>query len=51
MNADQIHNPTPIRILLADDHMVMRQGLSALLRRQDELTIVAEANRCRCAWQ
>jgi DNA-binding NarL/FixJ family response regulator len=43
MNADQIHTP-PIRILLADDHTVMRQGLSALLRRQEELTIVAEAN-------
>jgi len=27
MNADQNHNPTSIRILLADDHTVMRQGL------------------------
>ena len=44
MNADQIHTPTSIRILLADDHAVMRQGLSALLGRQPELTIVAEAN-------
>jgi len=44
MNADQIHTPTSIRILLADDHAVMRQGLSALLGRQEELTIVAEAN-------
>ncbi len=44
MNADQIHNPSSIRILLADDHLVMRQGLSLLLGRQAELTIVAEAN-------
>ena len=44
MNANQIHNPTSIRILLADDHTVMRQGLSALLGRQENLTIVAEAN-------
>jgi len=44
MNADQIHTLTSIRILLADDHAVMRQGLSALLGRQEELTIVAEAN-------
>jgi two-component system NarL family response regulator len=44
MNADQIHNPTSIRILLADDHIIMRQGLSALLGRQEELTIVGEAN-------
>jgi len=44
MNADQIHNPTSIRILLADDHLVMRQGLSLLLGRQEELTIIAEAN-------
>jgi two-component system NarL family response regulator len=44
MNAYQIHNSTSIRILLADDHTVMRQGLSALLGRQANLTIVAEAN-------
>ena len=44
MNADQNHNPSSIRILLADDHTVMRQGLSALLERQEGLTIVGEAN-------
>ena len=47
MNADQIHNPSSIRILLADDHLVMRQGLSLLLGRQEGLTIVAEANNGR----
>jgi two-component system NarL family response regulator len=44
MNADQIHTPTSIRILLADDHTLMRQGLSALLGRQEGLTIIGEAN-------
>ena len=33
----------PIRILLADDHTVMRRGLRALLERQSGFTVVAEA--------
>jgi two-component system, NarL family, response regulator NreC len=33
----------PIRILLADDHTVMRRGLRALLERQAELEVVGEA--------
>jgi DNA-binding NarL/FixJ family response regulator len=44
MNADQIYSPPSIRILLADDHTVMRQGLSLLLGRQEGLTIVGEAS-------
>ena len=32
-----------IRILLADDHTVMRSGLRALLERQLDLKVVAEA--------
>ncbi|HJZ48853.1 MAG TPA: response regulator transcription factor, partial [Roseiflexaceae bacterium] len=44
MNADQNHKPVSIRILLADDHTIMRQGLRALLERQEGLTIVGEAN-------
>jgi len=34
----------PIRILLADDHTVMRRGLRALLERQAEFEVVAEAS-------
>jgi DNA-binding NarL/FixJ family response regulator len=34
----------PIRILLADDHTVIRRGLRALLERQDGFTVVAEAS-------
>lgn len=33
----------PIRILLADDHVVMRSGLRVLLERQPGLQVVAEA--------
>ena len=33
----------PIRILLADDHPVVRDGLRALLEREPDMTIVAEA--------
>ena len=34
----------PIRILLADDHVLLRQGTAALLRREPDLEIVGEAN-------
>jgi two-component system, NarL family, response regulator NreC len=33
----------PIRILLADDHTVVRDGLRALLERQPDMAVVAEA--------
>src|SRR5580700_10491676 len=33
----------PIRILLADDHTLMRRGLRLLLESQPEFTVVAEA--------
>jgi DNA-binding NarL/FixJ family response regulator len=33
-----------IRILLADDHAVVRDGLRALLDRQNDLTVIAEAS-------
>jgi two-component system, NarL family, response regulator LiaR len=35
--------PDQIRILLADDHTVVRSGLSAVLSMQDDFKIVAEA--------
>jgi two-component system, NarL family, response regulator NreC len=34
----------PIRILLADDHTVVRDGLRALLEKQPDMTVVAEAS-------
>jgi DNA-binding NarL/FixJ family response regulator len=33
----------PIRILLADDHMIMRQGLRQILEHEADFVIVAEA--------
>src|SRR5215469_7058993 len=38
-----------IRVLLADDHTVMRSGLRALLERQDNLEIVGEVENGRDA--
>jgi len=34
---------TKIRVMLADDHVVVRQGLSALLESQSDIEIVGEA--------
>jgi DNA-binding NarL/FixJ family response regulator len=39
----------PIRILLADDHNVMRRGLRLLLESQPDFTVVAEASDGRQA--
>ncbi len=39
-----IHRKCPIRILLAEDHTIVRQGLCALLENQDDLEVVGEAN-------
>jgi DNA-binding NarL/FixJ family response regulator len=37
----------PIRILLADDHAVVRQGFRAILAQQPDMTIVGEAGNGR----
>ncbi|MFH2129455.1 MAG: response regulator transcription factor [bacterium] len=34
---------TKIRVLLADDHTIVRKGLSALLAEEEDITVVAEA--------
>ena len=34
----------PIRVLIVDDHEVVREGLRALLRRRSEMTLVGEAD-------
>lgn len=38
-----------IRVLLADDHAMIREGLRALLERQDDIEVVAEADNGRAA--
>lgn len=40
-----------IRVLLADDHTVVRQGLRALLGAEEDIEIVAEAENGRQAVQ
>ena len=35
--------PVPTRIVLVDDHSIMRQGLRAVLEREDDLRVVGEA--------
>jgi two-component system NarL family response regulator len=42
-----MNNTTPLRILIADDHPVVREGLMALISRSPDMTIVAEANNGR----
>jgi DNA-binding NarL/FixJ family response regulator len=37
-------NPAPTRILIADDHSVVRAGLRAVLRHQRDMTVVGEAS-------
>lgn len=40
-----------LRILLADDHAVLRDGLKTLINAQPDMEVVGEANNGRTAWQ
>jgi DNA-binding NarL/FixJ family response regulator len=42
---------TKLRILLADDHAVVREGLKALVNSQADMEVVGEANTGQAAWQ
>lgn len=41
----------PLRILLADDHAVVRDGLKMLIDEQPDMEVVDEAGSGRTAWQ
>ncbi len=36
-----------IKVVIADDHMIVRDGLLSLLERQPDVEVVAEANNGR----
>lgn len=38
-----LDSSNPIRVLVADDHAIMRQGLVALLEQEPDLSVVAQA--------
>jgi two-component system response regulator NreC len=39
----------PVRILIADDHTIVRQGLARLLNDQQDLQVVGQADNGRAA--
>ncbi|RME57929.1 MAG: DNA-binding response regulator [Caldilineae bacterium] len=43
--------PSPIRILLADDHAIFRRGVRSLLAEFDDMQVVAEADSSPAALQ
>jgi DNA-binding NarL/FixJ family response regulator/anti-sigma regulatory factor (Ser/Thr protein kinase) len=48
-SAGQGNNGKKIRVLLADDHMIVRQGLAQLLRAEADMEVVGEAADGRAA--
>lgn len=44
MQAGEAPLTTPIRVLLADDHTILRAGLRMMLNAQPDITVVGEAN-------
>src|SRR6202453_285384 len=40
-------NPKPIRIVLVDDHPLLRQGIAALVADQPDMKLIAEASNGR----
>jgi NarL family two-component system response regulator LiaR len=40
-------NPTPIRVMIVDDHDMVRRGLTAFLRLESDLELVGEARHGR----
>jgi len=46
-----VTEPVPIRILVVDDHPVVRQGVAVLVGSQSDMTVIAEASNGREAIQ
>jgi two-component system, NarL family, response regulator len=43
-NSQTVSAPKPIRVLVADDHLVLRLGLITLVQRQPDMEVVAQAS-------
>ncbi len=44
MNTDSTSQPAPIRVLLVDDHVVVRQGLKMVLSLEEDFEVAGEAS-------
>jgi len=42
-----VEEKNALRVLIADDHLVVREGLAALINRSPDMTVVAEASNGR----
>lgn len=42
---------SPIRVLIADDHVVMREGMSVLLEAESDIDVVGQAGDGQEAWE
>jgi two-component system, NarL family, invasion response regulator UvrY len=42
---------TPIKVILVDDHAIVRAGFRLLLSTEKDMRVVAETDRCETAWQ
>jgi two-component system NarL family response regulator len=51
---NKVNVPDKVRLMIVDDHAVVREGLVAIINRQDDMTVVGEASNGREAvekWQ
>ncbi|WP_458788660.1 response regulator [Dyella jiangningensis] len=54
MSRAALRAPRPIRVLIADDHVTVREGLAAIIGRQPDMVVAAEAangQECVDRWQ
>ncbi len=43
------HSNAPIRVLIVDDHVILRQGISLMLNEEDDFEVVGEAGNGKAA--